>query len=86
MRPTARMVTTAIPSASAARTALLLEAQEDIDELGEGSPPQAETGGPSLEQPEATGASVQQWIMILAVAVGVILVVGFAVFAGMRRR
>ncbi len=67
------------------RTALLEEAQADIDELGEGNPPQAETGGPSLEQPEATGASLP-WVVILAVVAGVILVAGIAVFARMRRR
>ena len=68
------------------RTALLEEAQADIDELGEGNAPQAETGAPSAAQPEGTVAVVQQWIMILAVAAGVILLVGFAVFVGMRRR
>ena len=68
------------------RTALLLEAQDDIDELGEGNPPQDETNALAPEQPEGTVAVVQQWIMILAVAAGVILVVGFAVYAGMRRR
>ena len=67
-------------------TAFLRDAQLDINALGEGNAPQAETGAPAAAQSEGTVAVVEQWIMILAVAAGVILVVGFAVFAGMRRR
>ena len=67
------------------RTALLEEAQADVDELGEGSPPIDKTNGPSPEQPEDTGASLP-WVVILAVAVGIVLVVGIAVYARVRRR
>ena len=67
------------------RTALLEEAQADIDELGEGNPPIDETNGLAPEQPEATGASLP-WVVILAVAVGIVLVVGIAVYARVRRR
>ena len=68
------------------RTALLEEAQADIDELGEGNPAIDETNGLAPEQPEGTVAVVQQWIMILAVAAGIVLVAGIAVYARMRRR
>ena len=67
------------------RTALLLEAQEDIDELGEGNPPQDESNALAPEQPEGTVASLP-WVVVLAAVAGIVLVAGIAVYARMRRR
>ncbi|MCY4112523.1 MAG: hypothetical protein OXG33_01115 [Chloroflexi bacterium] len=67
------------------RTALLAEAQADVDELGDGQAPLAGASGPSPEEPEdASPASA--WVIALVV-VGVILVVGGIVaLVGVRRR
>ena len=49
------------------RTALLGQAQADLDELGEGQAPEAGTGGPVPEQPQvATARGI--WAIMLAVA------------------
>ena len=67
------------------RTALLAQAQADIDELGDGQAPLAGASGPSAEDPagESLGGA---WVIAL-VGVGVVLVVGGVVaYLGMRRR
>ena len=67
------------------RTALLGQAQADIDALGEGNAPQAGTGGPAPEQPQDT-AIVWAWPTILVAAAAVILVGGIVVYARVVRR
>ena len=66
------------------RTALLVQAQEDIDALGEGQVPQAEVGGPLPEQPQQPTLS-RAWTIILTIAV-VVAVGGIVAFAAVRRR
>lgn len=68
------------------RTALLAEAQVDLDALGAGQAPQDETNVPSAEQPEDTDASGQRWIITLVAAAVVVALVGIVVYARMRRR
>ena len=67
------------------RTALLGQAQADLDALGEGHAPQAGTGGPSPEQPQDTVLG-RTWVIILAVAAAVVVVVGAVVYSRLRRR
>ncbi|MCY3912895.1 MAG: hypothetical protein OXG43_06570 [Chloroflexi bacterium] len=67
------------------RTALLAEAQADVDELGNGDAPLAGTSGPSAEESE--GAALGGAWVIALVVVGVVLAVGGGVaYLGMRRR
>ena len=67
------------------RTALLDQAQADIDALGEGNAPQAGTGGPAPEQPQDTAIG-WAWPTILVAAATVILVGGIVVYARVVRR
>ena len=67
------------------RTALLDQAQADIDALGEGHGPQAGTGDPAPEQLQDTGVG-GAWIVIFVVAATVLVVSGIVVYALVRRR
>ena len=67
------------------RTALLGQAQADLDALGEGHAPQAGTGGPSPEQPQDMVVG-RTWVIILAVAAAFVAVVGAVVYSRLRRR
>ena len=64
------------------RTALLGQAQADIDALGEGNAPQAGTGGPAPEEPQDTplpstgGYSPPVWATALVVEIGAALAAG----------
>ena len=66
------------------RTALLGQAQADIDALGEGHTPTAVTGVPAPEQPQDMVAG-RTWVIILAVA-AVVVAVGIVAYARARRR
>lgn len=65
------------------RTALLGQAQADLDALGDGHAPQAGTGGPAPEQSQDTAAR-WAWLVVLVVAVAVLVVV--VAYARLRRR
>ena len=67
------------------RTALLSRAQVDLDELGEGQAPQAGTGGPVPEDPQASGVGAA-WIVIPVVGGTLLVVGGMAMYRRMRRR
>ena len=67
------------------RTALLGQAQDDVDALGEGQDPQAGAGGPAPEEPEDTGVERAR-VVILAVAAPILAVGGFVVYALLRCR
>ena len=67
------------------RTALLGQAQADLDALGEGHTPTAVTGGPAPEQPQDMVAG-RTWVIILAVAAAVVVAVGIVAYARARRR
>ena len=67
------------------RTALLDQAQADIDALGEKHAPQGGTGGPAPEQPPDTAIG-WAWTIILVAAATVILVGGIVVYARVVRR
>ena len=67
------------------RTALLGQAQADIDAFGSGRAPQAGTGGPLPEQTQNTAVSMG-WVIILAVAAAVLVISGIVVYALVRRR
>ena len=70
------------------RTALLQQAQADIDSLGGGwggYAPQAGTGGPAPAQPQDDIVS-RAWIIVLAVAALVLVTGGVAAYAVARRR
>ena len=67
------------------RTALLRQAQADLDALGEGRAPRAGTAGPQPEEPEGTLAT-GVWVGLLATAVTVILLGGLLGYARRRRR
>ena len=62
------------------RTALLEQAQEDIDALGEGQAPQAGTGGPAPEEPKDEAVDRARDV-ILAVAAHILALFGFVVNA-----
>ena len=66
------------------RTALIGQAQEDLDVLGEGQAPRLGTSGPSPERPQQPTLS-RAWIIMLTVAV-VVAVGGIVAFAAVRRR
>ena len=67
------------------RTALLDQAQADIDALGEGNAPRDESGGPAPEEPQDTLVG-REWMVILVVAAAVLAAGGIAVFTIMRHR
>ena len=67
------------------RTALLDQAQADIDALGEGNAPQDESGGPALEEPQDTVVG-REWTVILVVAAAVLAAGGIVVFTIVRHR
>ncbi len=52
------------------RTALLGQAQADLDALGEGDAPQAGTGGPAPEPPQATALG-RAWALIQSIVAAV---------------
>ena len=66
------------------RTALLQEAQEDVDAFGEGNAPQGGTAGTSPEQPPDTGTNMTRTIILAIVAAAAVLTAGAAMYA--RRR
>ncbi len=68
------------------RTALLSEAQTDIDALGEGSAPNAGTKGAAPEDPQSSANA--GWILALVIAVAFLLlgVGGLAAYAKTSRR
>ena len=63
------------------RTALLEQAQKDIDELGEGNAPLAGTAGPALEESEDMAVVDRARLAILAVAAQILEVVAKLVYA-----
>ena len=67
------------------RTALLSQAQADLDALGEGHAPQAGTGGPAPEPPETSGVG-WAWIIIPVIAATGLVVGGIAMYRRVRRR
>ena len=67
------------------RTALLGQAQADIDAFGSGRSPQAGTGGPLPEQTQNTAVSMA-WVIILAVAAAVLVIGAIVAYAFVRRR
>ena len=67
------------------RTALLDQAQADLDALGEGHAPQGRTGAPAPEQPPDTAIG-WAWTVILAAVAAVILAGGIVVYARVVRR
>ena len=67
------------------RTALLAEAQADMDALGEGYDPQGGAVEPSPEQPGGTGDTMT-WVIILVIVAAIIVVGGGAGYSRARRR
>ena len=67
------------------RTALLRQAQADLDALGEGRAPQAGTGGPAPEPPQDSGVG-GAWIIIPVVAATGLVVGGMVAYRRVRRR
>ncbi len=67
------------------RTALLGEAQADMDALGEGYTPQGGTLKLSPEQPQDTRAGMT-WVIILVIVAAAVVIGGGAVYARARRR
>ena len=67
------------------RTALLSQAQADIDAFGEGDSPLAGTAGPQPEQTQDTAES-RVWVITLAAAAAALLLGGIAAYALVRRR
>ena len=67
------------------RTALLRQAQADIDALGEGRAPQAGSGGPVPDQPQNSGVG-WAWIIIPIVAATVLVVGGMVAYRRVRSR
>ena len=67
------------------RTALLDQAQADIDALGEGNAPQDESDRPAPEAPQGTFVG-REWAVILVVAAAVLAAGGIVVFAIVRHR
>lgn len=72
-------------TAICSRTALLDQAQEDLDALGEGHAPQAGAGGPAPEEPEDTAAN---WVRVatLGVVAAILALGGFVMYALLRCR
>ena len=67
------------------RTALLDQAQVDIDALGEGDAPQDGNGAPAPEEPQDTAVG-REWTVILVVAAAVLAAGGIVVFTIVRHR
>ena len=67
------------------RTALLAQAQADLNALGDGNAPRAGTGGPLPEQPQDSLVS-RTWVIVLVVAAAVIVIGGIVVYPRVRRR
>ena len=67
------------------RTALLREAQADIDALGDGRAPQRGTGGPAPEEPQDSALG-RAWVIILVSAATILAVAAIVVYALVRRR
>ena len=67
------------------RTALLRQAQADLNALGEGRAPQAGTGGPTPELPQDSGVA-GAWIIIPVVAATGLVVGGMVAYRIVRRR
>lgn len=67
------------------RTALLAEAQADLDALGEGYAPQSGTDGPSPEQPQGPERGTR-WVIILVVVAAIVVIMGGAGYGRARRR
>ena len=67
------------------RTALLSEAQADLDALGEGSPPM---GGTAVTEPERTQGSSESttWVIMLGAVAAALLFAALSVVAWVRRR
>ncbi len=68
------------------RTALLAEAQTDIDELGEGQAPQAGTSGPVPEESESPVSVGWVFALVLAAAILLVGLGGFVAYARIGRR
>ena len=68
------------------RTALLAEAQTDIDELGEGQAPQAGTRGPAPEESETPVSVGWAFALVLAAAILLVGLGGFVAYARTGRR
>ncbi len=66
------------------RTALLQEAQEDVDAFGDGNPPQGGTVGTSPGQPQESGTGITRTIILAIVAAAAVLAAAGAMFT--RRR
>ena len=66
------------------RTALLAEAQTDIDELGEGQAPQAGTRGPAPEESETPVSVGWAFALVLAAAILLVGLGGFVAYARTR--
>lgn len=66
------------------RTALLQEAQEDVDAFGDGKPPQGGTVGTSPGQPQDSGTRITRTIILAIVAAAAVLAAVGAMLA--RRR
>ena len=67
------------------RTALLAQAQDDLDALGGGDAPRPGTAGPLPEQPQDSLLS-RAWVVILIVAAAVVVVGGIVLSPRVRRR
>ena len=67
------------------RTALLSQAQADIDEFGEGDAPLAGTAGPKPEQTRGSGESAT-WAIMLGAAAVVLLLGGLSAVVWVGRR
>ncbi len=78
-----------VPNLSAnicSRTALLQEAQEDVDAFGKGNPPQGGTVGTSPGQPQDSGTRITRTIILAIVAAAAVLAAVGAMFARRRSR
>ena len=67
------------------RTALLSQAQADIDAFGEGDAPLAGTAGPKPEQTQGGGESAT-WVIMLGAAAAVLLLGGLSAVVWVGRR
>ena len=67
------------------RTALLRDAQADLEALGEGRSPRAGTAGPQPEQSQDSAAG-GVWVALLVTAATVLLLGGILAYARRRRR
>ena len=67
------------------RTALLAEAQADIDALGKGYDPQGGADAPSPEQPQGPERGAR-WVIVLVVVAAVVVIIGGAGYGRARRR